>query len=272
MRILDLLSIGIPALAGSLLVAGSFRKSPLLRSLARVPGKIATAHKNAQSILVGSKVLAVPGGCLVTSLRGWLAGEAVWIAVVALSQAFSPGVSGAAFSIVLGAVPALLTVYLCLRRESNQQLERIRSALPMASFLLSLLLEAGTGSHAALREVAAAIPRGPLAAELDDLSRARMLGISREDALERSRGRVPLEEYHAFLNLVRQGEHLGVGLSRGLAEHSMAMLEREGFRAEEKAQKAAVKLLFPLVVFIFPAVALIIFSPIVLGLWELWGS
>jgi hypothetical protein len=50
------------------------------------------------------------------------------------------------------------------------------------------------------------------------------------------------------------------------------MLEGEGYRAEAMAQKAAVKLLFPLVAFIFPAVVLIIFSPIILNVWEMWGQ
>jgi len=149
---------------------------------------------------------------------------------------------------------------------------RIRSALPVASFLFSLLLEAGMGSHSAFQEVGRAIPKGPLSRELDEISRARMLGISREEALERSRRRIPLDDYHIFLNLVRQGEQLGVGLSRGLREHSTKMLEGEGYRAEAAAQKAAVKLLFPLVAFIFPAVVLIIFSPILLNVWEMWGQ
>ncbi len=150
-------------------------------------------------------------------------------------------------------------------------MERIRAALPVASFLLSVLLEAGMGSHSAIREVAGAIPKGPLSRELDEISRAQMLGISREEALEKSRRRVPLDDYHIFLNLVRQGERLGIGLSRALREHSSKMLEGEGYRAEAVAQKAAVKLLFPLVAFIFPAVVLIIFSPIILNVWETWG-
>ncbi|MGB5994449.1 MAG: type II secretion system F family protein [Candidatus Deferrimicrobiaceae bacterium] len=128
------------------------------------------------------------------------------------------------------------------------------------------------GSHSALQEAARAIPKGALARELEEISRARILGISREEALERSRRRVPLEDYHIFLNLVGQGERLGIGLSRGLREHSSKMLEGENFRAEATAQKAAVKLLFPLVAFIFPSVVLIIFSPIILYVWEMWGQ
>jgi tight adherence protein C len=79
---------------------------------------------------------------------------------------------------------------------------------------------------------------------------------------------VPVEDYSLFLNHVVQGERLGIGLSRSLRELSERMLENQGHRAETIAQQAAVKMLFPLVIFIFPAVVLIILSPVILGLWD----
>jgi tight adherence protein C len=106
---------------------------------------------------------------------------------------------------------------------------------------------------------------------LEEITRSRLLGVSRAEAIEKSRGRIPLEEYWAFLNLIQQGERLGVALSHGLQELSSRMMESQGHRAETLAQKAAVKLLFPLVIFIFPSVFLIILSPVILNLWELLG-
>ena len=79
---------------------------------------------------------------------------------------------------------------------------------------------------------------------------------------------MPVEDYRLFLNHVLQGERLGIGLSRSLRELSTKMLESQGHRAETIAQQAAVKMLFPLVFFIFPAVFLIILSPVILGLWD----
>jgi tight adherence protein C len=79
---------------------------------------------------------------------------------------------------------------------------------------------------------------------------------------------VPVEDYRLFLNHVLQGERLGIGLSLSLRELSAKMLESQGHRAETIAQQAAVKMLFPLVFFIFPAVFLIILSPVILGLWD----
>ena len=79
---------------------------------------------------------------------------------------------------------------------------------------------------------------------------------------------MPVEDYRLFLNHVLQGERLGIGLSRSLRELSAKMLESQEHRAETIAQQAAVKMLFPLVFFIFPAVFLIILSPVILGLWD----
>jgi tight adherence protein C len=271
MKATDTLSFGMPLLVGFSLLYRFFKRTSLPRMMFRVPDKVIEVHQQAHSKLIGGKSFPIPGGMLVTSLRGWMAGEIVWISVMAVSLAVDPSLSRMALSLFFGLGLGFFTLFLSIREQAKKKLENVRSALPVASFLFSLLLEAGMGSHSALQEVSQAIPKGPLARELEEISRARMLGISREEALERSRGRVPLDDYQIFLNLIRQGERLGVGLSRGLREHSSKMLEGEGYRAEAAAQKAAVKLLFPLVAFIFPAVVLVIFSPIILNIMEMWG-
>lgn len=272
MRILDILTFGIPLLIGSILLCRFFHGSSLPGLFRRVPKNIASAHRRAHVKLVTGKTVSRSGGLLITSLRGWVLAEFVGISVTALSLALNPSASGIPVSFLLGLSFGWFTLFSSIRVQARRQVESIRSSLPVASFLLSLLLDAGTGSHSALQQVARAIPRGPLALELEEISRAKTLGISREEALERSRKRVPLEDYHIFLHLVRQGERLGTGLSRGLREHSSKMLEGEKHRAEAFAQKASVKLLFPLVTFIFPSVVLIIFSPIILDVWEMWGG
>jgi tight adherence protein C len=144
----------------------------------------------------------------------------------------------------------------------------VQRDLPVACFLLSLLLESGMGASSALQETSGSIPEGALTQELRELVRSRSLGVPREESIERSRRRVPVEDYSLFLNHVVQGERLGIGLSRSLRELSERMLENQGHRAETIAQQAAVKMLFPLVIFIFPAVVLIILSPVILGLWD----
>jgi tight adherence protein C len=271
MKTIDILSFCMPLLAGFSLIYRFCKRTSLPWRIFRIPDKVMEYHRRAHSKLVGGKSFPIPGGMLVTSLSAWVAGEIVWISVMVVSLAVDSSLSSGIISLFLGLGLGFFTLFLSIREQARKELENVRSTLPVACFLLSLLLEAGMGSHSALQEVSQAIPKGPLARELEEISRARMLGVSREEALERSRGRVSLEDYQIFLNLIRQGERLGIGLSRGLREHSSKMLEGEGYRAEAVAQKAAVKLLFPLVAFIFPAVVLIIFSPIILNILEMWG-
>ncbi len=270
MKTIDIIWVGFPMMTGVFLLWRCISRSPVPRAIVHVPEMVKEWHRKALGTLTGGKPFLIPGGALVTSMHAWIAGYAVGLPVMGFAFAADPSVDRIPVSLSLGLLLGVSTILVSARGEARRQMESIRSALPVASFLLSLLLEAGMGSHSALHEAARAIPKGALARELEGISRARMLGISREEAVERSRKLVPLEDYHIFLNIVLQGERLGIGLSRALREHSAKMLEGETFRAEATAQKTAVKLLFPLVVFIFPAVVLIIFSPIILNIWGIW--
>lgn len=271
MKTADVLVIGLPMLVGVILI---IRSSSLifagggLESLGTRIGRLHTAAHD-KAIEIG--LFRFPGACLVPSTRGWLAGEAVFLGAFAIAFSRDSSLRNGMFSIAASIILGGSVVYLANRDQARRQMEGIRSSLPIASFLMSLLLEAGMGSYAALQEATRALPRGALARELEELARSRMIGIPRAEAIERSRRRVPLEDYRTFLNLIEQGERLGVGLSQALQEHSSRMMEAQGHRAEMVAQKAAVKLLFPLVVFIFPAVFLIILSPVILSLWEMLG-
>jgi pilus assembly protein TadC len=270
MRIPDLLLVAAPLLPALLLLSLS-----LDRAIRRYPGRgpkadLARLHGRLQEALTERNVFPFPGVRMVRSVRPWYAAEAAFLAFLVLSVSSRPGWTHLAFSLPLASVFGGLVLFFCLREEARRRMAEVRASLPVASFMLSLLLDAGIGSHVALQETASALPPGPLADELSELSRARMLGVPRDEALDRSRRRVTLDDYHVFLNLVQQGEQLGVGLSRALGEHSRNMLEKRRQRAETLAQKAAVKILFPLVVFIFPAVFLVILSPVLLDLWEMW--
>ncbi len=267
----DALAIGFPMLAGMILVARSSARIGGSGGVRRIRSAIERFNSTAHDKSIETGLFRFPGARLVPSMRGWVAGEAVFLGVLAIALSrdlsFRNGLSAVGAAALLGGT----AVYFANRDQARKQLEGIRSSLPIASFLMSLLLEAGMGSFAALREATHALPRGPLVMELEELARSRMIGIPRAEAIERSRSRIPLEEYRTFLNLIEQGERLGVGLSQALQEHSSKMMEAQGHRAETIAQKAAVKLLFPLVVFIFPAVFLIILSPVILSLCAMFG-
>jgi tight adherence protein C len=263
--------------AGVLLFAGL---AILLRLLDRavasgqirlIAVKIVQFHEKGTIWLLKRGVLRFPGANLVTSLRSWIAGELIFLGAIILLITVKPSLPVALLLLVSGGLAGAIAVFLSFREEARKQMDAIRAVLPVASFLMSLMMEAGMGSAASLQEVVLALPRGPLSSELHEIARSRIIGISRVDAIEKSRSRVPLDDFRTFLNLVQQGERLGIALSQGLRELSSRMMESQGHRAETIAQRAAVKLLFPLVIFIFPSVFLVILSPVILNLLEMMG-
>ncbi len=258
-------------LPGMLLLSHGIGRTVASHDGMSVRERIASFHDRLWSRAIKSGIFPFPGAQLVDSCRPLFSGEAAFAGVLALSLAFPLSVSRVIAIPFLASAAGILATGLSMRQLARRHILAIRSALPVASFLLSLLLEAGIGSHVAMEETADALPDGPLAKELAEISRSRKLGVPRKEAFDRSRRRVPLDDYHTFLNLVQQGEDLGVGLSRALREHSGKLLERQHQRAETFAQKASVRILLPLVLFIFPAVFLVILSPVLLTLWEMWA-
>ena len=263
----DFFLIGAPMLLGGVFLAAFLLRTWKERPIARSMQAYRSAHDRLTEGLIAKRLLRFPGACLVSSLRYWAFAEFFSLVVfltVVLGNRSATGLAQAAAAALLGFGVA----WFSLRGAAREALRSLQRDLPAACFLFSLLLESGMGATSALQETSGSIPEGALARELKELVRSRSLGVPRGESIERSRRRVPVEEYRLFLNHVLQGERLGIGLSRSLRELSAKMLESQGHRAETIAQEAAVKMLFPLVVFIFPAVFLIILSPVVLGLWE----
>lgn len=268
MRTRDFLLIGAPMLLGASILAEFLLCSWKGRPIARTVRAYRSVHERLTEGLVAKRLLRFPGASLVTSLRHWAFAEFFALLVFLATASVDRSASGLAKAAATAAMLGTGVAWISLRAAARRALHSVRRDLPVACFLFSLLLESGMGAYSALQETSGSIPEGVLARELGELVRSRALGVPRGDSIERSRQRVPVEEYRLFLNHVLQGERLGIGLSRSLRELSTKMLENQSYRAETIAQQAAVKMLFPLIFFIFPAVFLIILSPVILGLWD----
>jgi len=268
MRARDFLLIGAPMLIGGSFLAAFLLRTWRGRSIARGMQAYRSAHDRLTEGLVAKRLFRFPGACLASSLRCWAFAELFALLVFLAVVSGNRSAAGLAQATAAAALLGFGVAWISLRGAARETLRSVQRDLPVACFLLSLLLESGMGASSALQETSGSIPEGALARELGELVRSRSLGVPRGESIERSRRRVPVEEYRLFLNHVLQGERLGIGLSRSLRELSARMLERQGHRAETIAQQAAVKMLFPLVFFIFPAVFLIILSPVILGLWD----
>lgn len=136
----------------------------------------------------------------------------------------------------------------------------VLKALPDALDLVTTCVEAGLGLDAALAKVAEK-SEGPLAEELSHMLRDVAMGKLRREALTEMAERVGVEELTNFVNSIIQAEQLGVAIAQVLRVQSDQMRTRRRQRAEQSAHEAPIKMLFPLVLFIFPAFMIVILGP-----------
>jgi tight adherence protein C len=147
--------------------------------------------------------------------------------------------------------------------------ERIRGELPDALDLLAVSVEAGLGFDGAIAKLTEHM-EGPLTDEFALTLREIRIGESRQDALKRFSERVAVPEVASFTRSIIQADQLGTSLSRILRVQAADTRLRRQAAAEEKAMKAPIKMLFPTVLFIFPAMFLVILGPAFLNLAEIF--
>ena len=149
---------------------------------------------------------------------------------------------------------------LLLYNAGQKRQARIRAGLPDAMDMLTVCVEAGLGFDAALAQVARA-GSGPLAAELARVLQEMQIGKSRTEALRSMAGRTTVPELRSFASALVQAGELGISVASVLREQSKEMRLRRRQWAEELAQKVPVKILFPLLFCLFPALFVVILGP-----------
>lgn len=147
----------------------------------------------------------------------------------------------------------------------------ILKSLPDAIDLLTVCVEAGLGFDAALARVVQRW-KGPLSEEFERLLADLRMGRVRREALKDLADRTGVADVQSFVSALIQADILGVGLVKVLRVQAEQMRQRRRLRAEEQAQKASIKMLFPLVFLIFPSVYIIILGPAVMSLGEVFGG
>jgi tight adherence protein C len=139
---------------------------------------------------------------------------------------------------------------------------QIARALPWTLDLLTLSVEAGLDFTAALSKVVEKGRAGPLRDELHRVLNQLKMGKTREEALKNMAARVGLPPLTSFVHALVQADRMGTRLGAVLRNQSTWLRNERTQRAEKRASEAPVKLLFPLVVFIFPTVFMILFGPL----------
>jgi len=159
-----------------------------------------------------------------------------------------------------GAVIGFFLPDLLLYNSGQKRQAQIPRALPDALDMLTICVEAGMGFDAALAQVARYM-HGPLAAELARVLQEMQIGKSRSEALRSMGERTKVPELRAFVSAMIQSAELGIPIAHVLREQAKEMRVRRRQRAEGQAQKVPVKITFPLILCLFPALMVVIIGP-----------
>lgn len=160
-----------------------------------------------------------------------------------------------------------ITPDIMLTRMATARREEMGRRLPDTLDLLTVSVEAGLGFDAAVSKVCEKMD-GPLIEEFDVMAREIRIGETRRQALRNLADRVGSPDVASFARSIIQAEELGTSLGRTLRVQASDMRIRRQLAAEEQAMKAPVKMLFPTVLFIFPAMFIIILGPAFLNIMK----
>lgn len=140
-------------------------------------------------------------------------------------------------------------------------------SLPDSMDLLTISVEAGLGFDAALSQVAQNTD-GPLAGEFFRVLQEMQIGTSRAEAFRGLADRTTVPELKAFVSSLVQADQFGIPVASVLREQSKELRVKRRQRAEERAQKVPVKIMVPLVLFIFPVIFIVILGPAAAGYFD----
>jgi tight adherence protein C len=173
-------------------------------------------------------------------------------------------------TIIFGGLLAFVGWYLpewILRSKAGTRQKQMQRALPDALDLLSITVEAGLGFDAAVARVARQAG-GPLGEELHRVLQEMQIGKSRSDALRDLADRTSIPELKSFVLAMVQADIFGISIAKVLQVQAREMRLKRRQRAEEQAQKVPVKIVFPLILCIFPSLFIVLLGPAVIVIYE----
>ncbi len=172
------------------------------------------------------------------------------------------------FALFFGLIGALAPGFYLNSRVKSRQVA-VSAELPDALDLLSVSVEAGLGFDGAVQKLTEHMD-GPLIEEFELALGGIRIGEGRSEALKKMSERSSSQEMASFVRAIIQADQLGISLGRILKVQAGDTRLKRQLLAEEKAMKAPIKMLFPTVIFIFPAMFLVVLGPAFLQLSKLF--
>jgi tight adherence protein C len=203
-------------------------------------------------------------------LLGYQVMLAIFFAVVALWLV--PAIGGSVVIALIAAVAAGVFGWFgpmaVVDRKIRLRFHKIDRQMPDMIDLLVVTIEAGLGILASMRVAAEGLP-DPLGQELRLTLQEQRMGLSVFEAIESLGRRADAPNMRIFVRALIQGEKLGVSIGTTMRNVAVEMRKRRKAAAEEKAQKMPIKLLFPLVFLIFPAIMIVLLVPALIHISEI---
>src|SRR6185369_12439875 len=149
-----------------------------------------------------------------------------------------------------------------------------RKALPDALDLMVVCVEAGLGLNAALNRVGQEMDlvEPALAEELAMTNREIRAGRARDEALRNLGNRTGVDDLKSLVAMLVQTDRFGTSIADSLRVFADSMRTKRRQRAEELVAKAAIKLIFPLLLCIFPALFIVLMGPALIRIWDLFNA
>src|ERR1043165_3002682 len=201
-----------------------------------------------------------------------MGGFPLLVAIVCAAMAWP--LNKAIIYIILACVTGFFLPRFFLRRITNNRQRDLRWGLADALDLMVVSVEAGLGLNAAMMKVSSELKdvHHAIAVEFELANLEIRAGRDRDEALRNLAERTGVDDLRSLVAMLIQTDKLGTSIAKGLRIFSDSLRTKRRQRAEQEAQKAAVKLLFPLACFLFPTLFIAILGPAALNLIDTVGK
>lgn len=230
-------------------------KGEFSRNLVQHLGRAGYHSRNAPAIYMGTKILLLFGGGIGVGVL--VIGAPITLLIKATAVLFTAGLASMLPNVVVG----------LRRRARSTQIQRY---LPDAVDLLEICVSSGMGLDQAWNSVSDEVRRvSPVLSDEMELTNLEMqLGVARHEAMRNMSKRTGAEEISSLVALMVQSERFGASIVDALHTFAASMREGSSKKAEEAAEKMAVKMLAPMVLFIFPTLLIVMVGPAVMRITD----